>query len=68
VISRKKVYYHGVRMAPYDLIKEFLLALGVVTVLVVLLSAILSSPDDPPLTIKGNIEDSAANLRQYRPQ
>jgi hypothetical protein len=53
MMSRKKAYYQGVRMAPYDLLKEFLLALGVVTLLVVLLSAVLSSPDDPPLTIKG---------------
>ncbi len=52
MIARKKVYYQGVRKAPYDLIKEFLLALAVVTVLVILLSAILSSPDEPPLTIK----------------
>jgi len=52
MIARKKVYYQGVRKAPYDLIKEFLLALAVVTVLVFLLSAALSSPDEAPLTIK----------------
>jgi hypothetical protein len=52
MMARKKLYYQGVRMAPYDLMKEFLLALLGVTVLVVLLAAFLSSPDEPPLTIK----------------
>lgn len=52
MIARKQVYYQGVRKAPYDLIKEFLLALAAVTVLVFLLSAVLSSPDEAPLTIK----------------
>jgi hypothetical protein len=52
MMNRKKRYYQGVRMAPYDLVKEFLLALLGVTVLVVLLSAFLSSPDVAPLTIK----------------
>jgi hypothetical protein len=50
--TSKHEYYRGVRMAPYDLVKEFLLALGVVTVLVVVLSALLSSPDEPPLTLQ----------------
>lgn len=48
----KKAYYTGVRMAPYDLIREFLGALLVVTVVVVILAAILSSPDVQPLTLK----------------
>ena len=52
-MARKKAYYQGVRMAPYDLVKEFLVALAVVSVLVILLAAFLSSPDEPPLTIKG---------------
>ena len=51
--ARKKAYYQGVRTAPYDLVKEFLVALALVSVLVILLAAFLSSPDEPPLAIKG---------------
>jgi hypothetical protein len=47
---RQLEYYKGVRMAPYDLIREGLIALVVVGVLVVGLAAFLSSPDEPPLT------------------
>lgn len=50
--TRARAYYSGLRMAPYDVVREFLIALGVVTVLVILLSAFLSSPDEPPLTLK----------------
>lgn len=50
--ATKEQYYRGVRMAPYDLVRELLLALIAVTVLVVLLAAFLSSPDEPPLTLK----------------
>ncbi len=51
--SSKEQYYRGVRMAPYDIVRELLLALLAVTVLVLLLSVFLSSPDEPPLTLKG---------------
>jgi hypothetical protein len=44
-------YYRGVRMAPYDLLKELGLALAGVAVLAIVLSAFLSSPDVPPVTI-----------------
>ncbi len=37
---------------PYDLIKEFTIALGVVAILSVVLTILFSSPDDPPSTIK----------------
>ncbi|HEY5120158.1 MAG TPA: hypothetical protein VII84_01130, partial [Acidimicrobiales bacterium] len=37
----------------YDILKEGAIALLVVTVLVVGLSALFSSPDDPALTFKG---------------
>ena len=50
--STKKDYYAGVRFAPYDIVKEFLIAMGIVTVLVVILAAALSSPDEPPLTLQ----------------
>ncbi len=49
---RKREYYRGIPMAPYDLVKELLIALGVIAILVVILSAVLSSPDEPPLTLK----------------
>jgi hypothetical protein len=37
--------------APYDLVKELFIALGVITLLTVLLTVLLSSPDDKPSTI-----------------
>jgi hypothetical protein len=37
--------------APYDLVKELCLAVGVITLLAVLLTVLLSSPDDRPSTI-----------------
>ena len=43
--------YQGVRMRPYDIVKELAIALGIVFVLVLALSIAFSSPDDPPLTI-----------------
>jgi hypothetical protein len=52
MMAQKKLYYRGVRLAPYDLVKEFLVAVGVVTVLVVVLAAVFSSPDEPPLTLQ----------------
>jgi hypothetical protein len=36
----------------YDLVKEFVVALAVITVLVIILAILFSSPDDPPVTIK----------------
>jgi hypothetical protein len=48
----KAAYYRGVRMVPYDLVKELTVALGVVAVIVLVLSAVLSSPDVPSLTIQ----------------
>lgn len=49
---RQRDYYRGITFAPYDLIKEGLIALLVIAVLVCGLSAWLSSPDEPPLTIQ----------------
>ena len=37
----------------YDLVKEFVIALGVVTVLSLLLAAVFSSPDDQAITMSG---------------
>jgi hypothetical protein len=44
-------YYRGVRMVPYDLVKELALALAGFGVLAIVLAAFLSSPDVPPVTI-----------------
>ncbi|MGD1033829.1 MAG: hypothetical protein ABR977_05310 [Candidatus Dormibacteria bacterium] len=48
----KADYYRGVRMAPYDLVKELSIALVGMLVVVLLLSALLSSPDVPSATIQ----------------
>jgi hypothetical protein len=45
-------YYHGVRMAPYDLLRELALMGAVVLVVVVALAAVFSSPDEKPLTMQ----------------
>jgi quinol-cytochrome oxidoreductase complex cytochrome b subunit len=50
--SDQASYYRGLRMMPYDLIREGLIALVAVFVLVVAFAGILSSPDEPPLTIQ----------------
>ncbi len=48
----KATYYRGVRMVPYDIVKELVVALGVIGVVVLALAAALSSPDVPSLTIQ----------------
>jgi hypothetical protein len=45
-------YFRGVPMAPYDLVKEVAIALLVMLGVVLVLSAVLSSPDVPPITIR----------------
>jgi len=44
-------YYRGVRVVPYDLVKELFIALGAVALITLLAAAILSSPNVPPLTV-----------------
>ncbi len=44
-------YYAGVRMEPFDLVKELVVALVFVSVLVVVLAAVFSAPDVPAVTI-----------------
>jgi hypothetical protein len=39
------------RYYPYDLVKELAIAVGVVTLIAILLTVLLSSPDDKPSTI-----------------
>jgi hypothetical protein len=43
--------WHG-KYLPYDLVKEFLVALSVVLILVVALAVVFSSPDEKPVTVK----------------
>ena len=49
--DRDVAVWHG-NYLPYDLVKEFLIALVVVTLLVVLLAVVFSSPDDHPVTVR----------------
>ena len=44
-------YYRGVRMVPYDLLKELAVAVAGVGALAILIAVFLSSPDVPPVTI-----------------
>jgi hypothetical protein len=44
-------YHRGVRMAPFDLVKELVLAFVGIGVVAVLAALVLSSPDVPPVTI-----------------
>jgi len=49
--ATQEEYYRGVRMVPYDLVKEIVLAIVGVGVLALLIAALLSSPDVPQVTI-----------------
>jgi hypothetical protein len=44
---------HGYPTRSYDLVKEFVLALGLMTALSLVLAGIFSSPDDPSITMSG---------------
>ena len=50
--DRQAKYYAGVKMIRFDLVKEMMLALFAVSIVVVGLAAVLSSPDDPAVTIQ----------------
>jgi hypothetical protein len=50
-MQTQEEYYSGVRMVRYDLVKEVVLAVAGVGILVLGVSAFLSSPDVPPVTI-----------------
>ncbi len=49
--ATQEEYYRGVRMVPYDLVKELVLALVGVGILALGAAAIFSSPDVAPVTI-----------------
>jgi hypothetical protein len=55
-------YYRGVRMVPYDLVRELAIALGAVLILVVGLAAVLSSPDVKPETIQSWAQSDPVDL------
>jgi hypothetical protein len=50
--DRQAEYYRGVRMVRFDLVKELVLALVAVSAIVLGLALVLSSPDDPAITIQ----------------
>ncbi|MBU6422849.1 MAG: hypothetical protein KGJ98_07805 [Chloroflexota bacterium] len=60
--ARQAAYYRGIRMVPYDLLKEVAVAMLVLLVLVAVLAAALSSPDVPPLTIQKWSQDDPVDL------
>ncbi|HYL07930.1 MAG TPA: hypothetical protein VEU76_05235 [Candidatus Udaeobacter sp.] len=49
--ATQEEYYRGVRMVPYDLLKELVLAMAGVGILALGLAAFLSSPDVPQVTV-----------------
>jgi len=50
--DRQAKYYAGIKMIHFDLVKEMVLALFVVSLVVVGLAGVLSSPDDPAVTLQ----------------
>ena len=55
-------YYRGVRMVPYDLVKELFLALAGLGIVVLVLAAALSSPDEPTVTIQQWAQSDAVDF------
>src|ERR1035437_8531921 len=49
--ATQEAYYHGVRMGPYDLVRELVLAMAGVGIVALLFAAFLSSPDVAPVTL-----------------
>jgi hypothetical protein len=60
--STQEEYYRGVRMVPYDLVKELVLAIGGVGLLAVIVAAILSSPNVAPVTIAAWAQQDPVDL------
>ncbi|HVS49584.1 MAG TPA: hypothetical protein VHJ99_11860 [Candidatus Dormibacteraeota bacterium] len=60
--ATQEEYYRGVRMVPYDLVKELALAIAGIGVLAVLVAAILSSPDVAPVTIAAWAQQDPVDL------
>ncbi|HKW60652.1 MAG TPA: hypothetical protein VJR46_12950 [Candidatus Dormibacteraeota bacterium] len=55
-------YYRGIRMVPYDLVKELMLALAGVGIVAIAAAAIISSPDEPPVTIASWSQDDPVDF------
>ncbi|MHB8620931.1 MAG: hypothetical protein ACYDAG_15380 [Chloroflexota bacterium] len=55
-------YYQGVRMAPFDLVKEVTVAMVGVAVFVLILAAAFSSPDVRPVTIQDWAQHDPVNF------
>jgi hypothetical protein len=53
---------HDFSKRPYDLVKEFVIALTVVSVLTVVLAAVFSSPDEPPITMSAWAQADPADV------
>src|SRR5215471_15685668 len=60
--SRRTPDSHGYPTRSYDLVKEFVVALGVVAALSLLLAAVFSSPDDPAITMSGWAKAAPADV------
>jgi hypothetical protein len=60
--ATQEEYYRGVRMVPYDLVKELVLALVGIGVLTLGLAAIFSSPDVAPVTIAAWAHDDPVDF------
>ncbi|HVA23928.1 MAG TPA: hypothetical protein VMW62_05995 [Chloroflexota bacterium] len=61
-MNNQERYYQGVRMAPYDLVKEVAVALLGVAVVVLILAAVFSSPDVRPVTIQDWAQQDPVNF------
>ena len=55
-------YYSGVRMVPYDLVREVAVMGAIVLVLVLVLASVLSSPDERPLTLESVAQSAPAGF------
>jgi hypothetical protein len=55
-------YYAGVQMVSYDLVKELVIAVAVIGFLALVLSAVLSSPDVPAVTIQSWATNAPADF------
>ncbi len=60
--DRQAAYYRGIRMVPYDLLKELAVAMAIVLVVVLALAAVFSSPDVAPLTVQQWAHDDPVDL------
>jgi len=55
-------YYRGVRVAPYDLVRELTLVSIAALVVILVLSSVYSSPDEKPLTLQSVAQSDPAGF------